>query len=152
MGRMYSECIMCSIVLEGINTLKARNHVHLFGCKSECRKEVMDECKYPWMHTYTLKKRIKCQPEQTHCRYDSVCLSLHVRGLIYTWAWLRVSGWRGAQQCLNARLTSPAQRYIIHELMLTCALTPARTNRAWTETLIICTQYTQKIYRMMRTG
>lgn len=47
MGRMYSECIMCSIVLEGINTLKARNHVHSFGCKSECRKEVMDECKYP---------------------------------------------------------------------------------------------------------
>lgn len=36
--------------------------------------------------TLTHKKKIKCQPEQTHCRYDSVCLSLHVRGLIYTWA------------------------------------------------------------------
>lgn len=47
MGSVYSECIMYSIVLKGINTLKARNHVHLLGCKSECRKEVMNECKEP---------------------------------------------------------------------------------------------------------
>lgn len=33
--------------------IKARNCVHLLGCKSECRKEVMNECKEPWMHTHT---------------------------------------------------------------------------------------------------
>lgn len=46
MGHMYSECIMYSIMLEGTDTLKARNHVRLLGCRLECREEIVNECKH----------------------------------------------------------------------------------------------------------